>query len=652
MTLIEFGAFPSLVGVLIHFGLFLLLTVTAVQAGDGLSWLNPELREREERRGDLLAEMEALPSWPLPQAHERAGFHSGFAGKAESLRWVQVDLGAEMDLESVIVVPAVLGGAEAYGFPKRFRVDASNDALFAESVTLLDHSHEDAPSVLAPWHMQVRGVKARFVRFTATKLAPQPGLGSRSMFALGELLVFSAGRNAALGCVVEAGNAVETLPTWSPRHLVDGTHALGLPVTAGSARTNGWHSAISSTAGAVKWVEVHLAEKQAVDEIRLIPAHPSDYPDRFGFGFPRRFKVEADETVLFDGMSADFTNPGDTPVVFPTPGLQAKTIRVTATSLWERSADFVFALAELQAVHRGQNIALGAQVTSSDDTLTASWQREHLVDGLTSAGTLVSELQWLAALSSRRVLAKEAENLHAAVVLEEAIAQSRAWWLAGGLVTAGILLSVVFMMRLRRVRHEEMESLRQRISRDLHDEIGSHLGSIRLMSELAIRDGGGDESLQEIHRLAGEAAESMRGIIWLVREGDAPKFTHLVEAMRQSAAALLKGCEWTLDAPTEATNSPTASLEFHRQVFLFFREAAHNITRHAGATAVKIEIRWKAKRFHLHIEDNGCGFDADAVTAGNGLANLRHRAGVLGGTLQIDSEPAKGTRITLEAPFP
>ena len=630
----------------------LLVLVSFVRAGEGLSWWNPELRELEEHCGDLLAQMDALPSWPLPQAHERAGFHSGFAGKAESLRWVQVDLGAEMDLESVIVVPAVLGGAEAYGFPSRFRVDASNDALFAESVTLLDHSHEDAPSMLAPWHMQARGVKARFVRFTATKLAPQPGLGSRSMFALGELLVFSAGRNAALGCRVEAGNAVETLPTWSPRHLVDGTHALGLPVTAGSARTNGWHSAISSKAGAVKWVQVDLSEKQAVDEIRLIPAHPSDYPDRFGFGFPRRFKVEADEAVLFDGTSADFTNPGDTPVIFPTPGLQAKTIRVTATSLWERSADFVFALAELQAVHRGQNIALGAQVRSSDDTLTASWQPQHLVDGLASVGALLPETVWLADLSEKRALTAELNRLAVASTLATEAAWRRAWWLGGFTILGSIIVGWMLLMRLRRARHEEMESLRQRISRDLHDEIGSHLGSIRLMSELAIRDGGGDESLQEIHRLAGEAAESMRGIIWLVREGDAPTLSRLVEAMRQSAATLLKGHEWTLDAPTADTEMRTASLEFHRQVFLFFREAAHNITRHAGATAVKIEIRWKAKRFHLHIEDNGHGFDVDVVTAGNGLANLRHRAGLLGGTWHLTSEPGKGTHITLEAPFP
>jgi signal transduction histidine kinase len=66
---------------------------------------------------------------------------------------------------------------------------------------------------------------------------------------------------------------------------------------------------------------------------------------------------------------------------------------------------------------------------------------------------------------------------------------------------------------------------------------------------------------------------------------------------------------------------------------------------------VRIEVRWKAKHFHLHIEDNGCGFDVAAVTAGNGLANLQHRATVLGGSLKITSSPGSGTCITLEADY-
>jgi len=547
-------------------------------------------------------------------------------------------------------VPAMLGAAEAYGFPQRFRVDASNDPLFADSVPLLDHTNEDVSPVLAPWHIAAHDVKARYVRFTATKLSPQPGAGARFIFCLGELLVFSGGRNVALQGEVLAPNAAETLPTWSPRHLVDGTHALGLPTKADVSRksSNGWHSAISSTADMVKWVEVDLGAKHEVDEVRLIPAHPNDYPDRFGFGFPRRLKIEADGQTIFESTNVDFPNPGDTAVAIPSPGLHVQRLRITATRLWERSGDFVFALAEFQVFGGGQNVALSSSITSSDETNSGAWKPEHLVDGLSSSGVLIDEGEWLAGLSKRRELTAELGRLASSQVAALGVAQTRAVWLVG-LVFLGVASFAVFaVLHSRRVREREMETLRQRISRDLHDEIGSHLGSIRLMSELALREGTASESLDEIHRLAGEATESMRGIIWLVREGDAPKLTSLVEAMRQSAAALLKGIDTHLQVST-ADDAVTASLTFHRQVFLLFREAVHNIAKHANATKVEIEVSWQFRRFGLCIVDNGCGFDVAAVTAGNGLANLRHRAEVIGGELHFTSEPGKGTRITLEA---
>ena len=630
--------------------LSLALVTTTAQAGAPWSWLTAELGVLEKRQEQLRAELSALPPAPLPQPHEHAGFHSGFAPQADSIRWVQVDLGAEQTLDAVVVVPAMLGSAEAYGFPLRFRIDASNDPLFGESITLSDQTGADVVPALAPWHIAANRKKARYVRFTATKLSAQPRLGKRFIFCLGELLVFSGGRNVALRAEVFAPNSVETLPTWSPRHLVDGCHALGLPVRADDVPNNGWHSAIFTRADSTSWVQADFGSVRDVEEIRLIPSHPRDYPDRFGFGFPRRFKVEADGQTIFDSTIADFPNPGDTPVAFPTPGLRTQAIRITATSLWERSADFVFALAELQAFAGGQNIALASAVASSDDTITGSWTREQLADGRSSSGALLDEAAWLADLSKRREISLELTQFDAAMAAAVLKAQSRAAYAVGSFFVLLLGSGLMLWWRVRRSRRAEMETLRLRISRDLHDEIGSHLGSIRLMSELALREDGASESLQEIHRLAGEAAESMRGIIWLVREGDAPKLTSLVEAMRQSASSLLKGIEWMLEEP-EGNDACSASLEFHRQVFLFFREAAHNIARHAQAAQVKIEARWDAKRIHLVIQDDGIGFDAEAVTAGNGLANLRHRAEVLGGDVKITSEAGKGTRIVLEAPL-
>ena len=633
-----------------------LLGTTVARAGVPWAWLNAELAGIDQQREKLHAQRAALPVPPTAQPHAHAGFHSGFAPQADSIRWVQIDLGKACALDAVVLVPAMLGSVEAYGFPRRFRIDVSNDPLFGESATLLDQTGEDVIAKLAPWHVPARQIEARYVRFTATRLAPQPRLTKRFIFCLGELLVFSGGRNVALHAEVLAPNSVETLPTWSPKHVVDGCHALGLPVHPDDVNGNGWHSGIATTADVTKWVQVNLGSLQSVQEIRLIPAHPRDYPDRFGFGFPQRFKVEADGRMIFDCTIRDFPNPGDTPVAIPTPDLRAQNIRIIATRLWERSGDFVLAFGELQAFDGGQDIALGARVTSSDDTITPSWSREGLVDGRGSSGALLDEASWLAALSQRREIDRQLAVLDAAHASALLVAHARAGYLAVACAVIGLAGGFVLLQRSRRSRRQEMEALRHRISRDLHDEIGSHLGSIRLMSELALREGADTESMEEIHRLAGEAAESMRGIIWLVREGDAPKLASLVEAMRQSATSLLKGIDWHLQTPS-SDESTTASLEFHRQVFLFFREAAYNIARHAKATKVTIEVTWQAKHFHLRIDDNGCGFDADAVTAGNGLANLRHRAEVLGGTLRIrsfdcQSKPqAPGTQITLDAPL-
>lgn len=628
---------------------FLVIATTA-QAGAPWSWLNSRLTRLDDEHQWLHAALDSLPPMPVPQPHEHAGFHSGITAQPDAVRWIQIDLGMERALDAVVVIPAMLGAAEAHGFPRRFRIDVSNDPLFAESTTLLDQTHGDVEMPLAPWHVPALKVKARHVRFTATKLVPKPRLANQFIFCLGELLVFSGGRNVALQAPVLAPKSVETLPTWSPKHVVDGCHALGLPLRADAVNGNGWHSAIFTRADSMSWVCVDLGSVRDPDEIRLIPAHPRDYPDRFGFGFPQRFKVEADEKIIFDSTTADFTNPGDTPVAFPTPGLRARRVQITATRLWERSGDFVFALAELQTFAAGQNIARDATLTSSDNTLTAAWNHANLVDGRASAGVLLDEATWLADLSKRREVEGRLAFLDIEINLAMRKAQEHAIYWSLALAALGIIAALVFLLRLRRARRLEMEALRDRISRDLHDEIGSHLGSIRLMSELALRESGDSESLQEIHRLAGEAAESMRGIIWLVREGDAPKLTSLVEAMRQSAASLLKGIEWTLEAP-EGDDATTASLEFHRQVFLFFREAVHNIARHAKATRAILQITWQAGKLRLVIKDNGCGFDVNAITAGNGLANLRHRADTLGGTMQIDSAARTSTSITLEAPF-
>ncbi|MFN0068059.1 MAG: DUF1549 domain-containing protein [Limisphaerales bacterium] len=187
----------------------------------------------------------------------------------------------------------------------------------------------------------------------------------------------------------------------------------------GESPANGWHSGIESAPDVMKWVQVDLGEPRALDEIRLIPARPTDFTDTPGFGFPVRFRVEAADTedfatahVVADHTAADFVNPGDEPVLLPGGGRRARFVRVTATRLWKRTGDYVFALGELQAVSGGTNAALGRPVSALDSIEAGRWGRARLVDGFDSHRRLGSPPAPELAGPAKQRLEEEIRALH------------------------------------------------------------------------------------------------------------------------------------------------------------------------------------------------------------------------------------------------
>ncbi len=128
--------------------------------------------------------------------------------------------------------------------------------------------------------------------------------------------------------------------------------------------SNGYHSAIHPTADAEAWVQVDLGRAVPIDEIRLVPARPVDFPDSPGFGFPSVFRVETSEdpgfskpTRLASETRPDSTSQGDEPYIIRPSDVEARYVRVTATRLWERQKDYVFALSELEVLSAGENLA-------------------------------------------------------------------------------------------------------------------------------------------------------------------------------------------------------------------------------------------------------------------------------------------------------
>ena len=160
----------------------------------------------------------------------------------------------------------------------------------------------------------------------------------------------------------------------------------------GPVRTphNGYHSVIAAAAETKHWVSIDLGQLEKIDAVRLYPARPYDYvPDRPGFLFPVRFKIEvaqkadySDATTVVDRTSEDVLNPGSEAPVYRFPESSARYVRLMVTRLALREAsNYAYALAEMQVLSGDKNLALGKAVIAHNSIESDAWSTAKLVDG-------------------------------------------------------------------------------------------------------------------------------------------------------------------------------------------------------------------------------------------------------------------------------
>jgi signal transduction histidine kinase len=232
--------------------------------------------------------------------------------------------------------------------------------------------------------------------------------------------------------------------------------------------------------------------------------------------------------------------------------------------------------------------------------------------------------------------------------------EARFWqtrWFKVLVAATGVALAWgMFLLRLAQVN--EVNRLRLRIARDLHDEIGANLGSIGLNTELLMSDATVGEQhrrdLAGIDQLTAQTAQSVREIVWMTN----PEFDSLdgmLRRMRELATLMLAGRQWTFEAPGSGS-SKALPLEVRRNMFFAFKECLHNVVKHSSATRVSIVARVEASWIEVTVEDNGAGFDpAAAKTSGTGLRSMRRRMEELGGAAEVRSANGGGAQIRLRA---
>ena len=625
---------------------------------------SPRLRALTAEREELGKELAAVPVLNSVPTREAAGFHSSIVASANSTSWLQVDLGDERSIDTIALVPAYAAVGEypgqGYGFPPRFRVELANDEAFTLPRIVADFTREDFPNPgVQPVVIQVANERARFVRVTATKRWQR---GDTALLALGELMVMSGDRNLAIGRPVRVSDSGESLPQWSSSYLVDGQSVLGLPLTEVPSPSNGYHSLeYEPRFDATKWVQVDLGRSLPLDEVRLIPSRPRDWSLVTGFGFPLRFRVEACDEPNFDvplllrsEETNDFRNPGENAVTVPCGGVTARFVRVTATKLWLRRNDYVFAMAELQVFAGGTNAALGAKVQALDSVEHGYWSKRALVDGFSSQKRLAPLGAWLRGLARRGELETRLKQLDGDLArqIHDTLAKLGRWSIiAMVVVVTGIALLVY---RYRLVRMLELERLRTSIATDLHDELGTRLTRIGLLSELVERQTAGahpaKSEIAQISAMTHDMVRTMDEIVWAVNprndtlEDLANYILHFAQEFFRHASVR---CRLDIPASLPPLRLTTA---LRHNVFLAVKEALNNVVRHAQASNVRVTLRLEGTVLSIVVQDNGRGFNEESQRpSGNGLRNMQQRLESIGGRVEVESGSGIGTTVRFHA---
>ncbi len=201
-------------------------------------------------------------------------------------------------------------------------------------------------------------------------------------------------------------------------------------------------------------------------------------------------------------------------------------------------------------------------------------------------------------------------------------------------------------------RMKELE-LRNQIAADLHDEVGSSLSSINMLSQMATQPG--NENLQKsilekMSTNAKETMEKMSDLVWTIKPEEA-EGSNLKQRMERFAYEICGAKNIDLFLDLEKLETKDLSMEQRKNMYLIFKEALNNAVKYSGAEKIEVSASNGNNILTMIVRDEGTGFDVGTASKGNGLENIQMRAASVGGKLTIDSTSGNGTIIKLIMPL-
>lgn len=203
-------------------------------------------------------------------------------------------------------------------------------------------------------------------------------------------------------------------------------------------------------------------------------------------------------------------------------------------------------------------------------------------------------------------------------------------------------------------KQKENEVIRRRISQDIHDDISSGLTRIAWLSELAKEKAARGEqqeagnALEKILASSRETVERLGEIIWAINP-DRDNLEGFFAYLRTYIVRYFEDTPFKLDLDfPEKKPDLKFNPDLKRTLFLVVKEALHNVAKHSHAEHISVAFHCPDHKYHLTISDDGKGFDVPSTQLkGNGLKNMQKRMESVGGKIEIESQPEKGTLVNL-----
>lgn len=626
-------------------------------------------RQDAERLGAIADEINFLPTPYTGEPTGTGGYMTKWVESRKNKINIHFNWDEEVEIDAVALFPLRLFLADEQGL--------TDDAYWPGEI-VIKSVHRNQRRLLArlvntqgtikqslPEFVSFYPVKTYHLEITITDLAKRIG-SNQYAGGFSEISIFSKQENIAPRATLRTSNSREGYRIYSKAYLVDGQTPLGLP-EVGPRTSGSLGLSIRQQSRVPKEpisIVLNFAEKTKIDEVRLDPA----IIYKPGQAFPVRFSVELldenKQVLQSDHRFKDqpLRNLGLNPYTSIFTEVEAMHVRIL---IYEVSMPNIqsrpwIQISEITPMLDGVPIKTIKDITApmnkkaqpavgitDPSGLQLYWSAKSGYDGHTQSGKFLTLRDWVEGLYKRQQLLEEQLELENAKTAVQNSIRTRSLWTVSILFLLVIIGSLYIIIYYKVKARRELRIAREHIASDLHDDVGSNLGTITLHAEYLldhVEDRGLQDRLKAIFKLAYESTYGLREVL----HTSAPRIgraQNILAFMQDLAAIVLPDTEKHIELD-QSIRGMLTNPKVRKGLLLYYKEAITNIQSHAKCTNVFISMKRTNYGIELIIKDDGIGMGQEMISKDIALRTLKLRAKELG-SLEIHSKEGEGTELIL-----